>query len=142
MVEAHLRTCGNCRDLLRAQQALEEVLDEWEPDPISPDFNRRFWARVERENRRYPAARWFASLAARWTPLSWQPVASLAAACVLAAAALSIQVPNALRYGGEPSHPTAERIDVEQVERTLEDIEMLQQLNPAPAAEADESRSI
>jgi anti-sigma factor RsiW len=46
-VEQHLETCRACRDFVRQQKAVWQSLDIWDPEPISPEFNRRLYRRIE-----------------------------------------------------------------------------------------------
>ena len=65
-----------------------------------------------------------------------------AAACAMLAAALCIQGPaSPHRFEQEPQ-AKVERVDVEQVERTLQDLEMLKQLTATVSPEANSSSSM
>ncbi len=141
-VEIHLRMCESCQELVKAQRAVYESLDVWNGIEASPDFNRRMYARIEAEDRRSHLSRWASMLAARWSPFSWRPAMTFAAACAMLAAALCIRGP--LHHQNVVQEPQAkiERVDVEQVERTLQDLDMLKQLNPAVGPEANSSGSI
>lgn len=129
---AHLQVCGACRDLAAAQQSLWKALDSLEETPISPDFNRRLYARIEaEENSRSFASRWVGSLTARWFPFSWRPLMPAAAVCATLAAALFLQIPapRPLMTAEEgPVQIQAQKIDADQVERALDDLDMLKQL--------------
>jgi anti-sigma factor RsiW len=46
-VEQHLETCQECRDFVRQQKAIWQALDLWTPEPISPEFNRRLYQRID-----------------------------------------------------------------------------------------------
>lgn len=61
IVERHLEICETCRDLVAAQRGLWDTLDCWEPVDVSPDFDRRLYARIEAE-RGSSAGRLFAFL--------------------------------------------------------------------------------
>ena len=46
-LEAHMATCPACRDFRDQQQALWKTLDQWEARPVSLDFDRRLYRRIE-----------------------------------------------------------------------------------------------
>lgn len=100
------------------------VLDEWEAPTVSGGFNRRLYERIERER----GGGWLARLLYPAGARRWQQAFSLAAACLVLVALLILKLPVAPTV-----HPAqkVESVDIEQVERTLDDMEMLQQLNPA-----------
>jgi hypothetical protein len=108
--ERHLDLCLDCRAAVAAQQALWSALDAWATPEISPDFNRRLYARID-------AGR-------AW---SWRPAMGLAAACLVLIAMLLFRAPSQ----PDPPARAADSIDLEQVERTLDDLEMLRELGVA-----------
>lgn len=123
-LEQHIAVCPDCARIVEAQQAVWNALDDWQPAPISADFNERVWRRIEAENARPWWRRWL-----QWGAVtSWKPAMPLAAACMVLAAVALFQTP-----AGTPQPKSQpENIDVEQVETTLHDLDMLQQLG-APA---------
>jgi predicted anti-sigma-YlaC factor YlaD len=70
MMEAHLASCGDCRDRWSAQVALGSLFQTERTKfvrrspALSPFFETRFWARVEDDRR--PPARWRRF----WAPLT------------------------------------------------------------------------
>jgi anti-sigma factor RsiW len=131
-VERHIENCPGCRQWVGAQSALWQNLDDWKAPEVSRDFNRRLYQRIEQEERnRNPLAQWFQCFASRWTPFPWRTAMPVAAACAVLVAALVIQPPSFLRsQNRDESSARMERIDAEQVERTLDDLDMLKQLSP------------
>jgi len=110
------------------QERLWPVLDEWEAPTVSSGFNRRLYARIEHEEN----AGWLPRLWRRADGKRWQQAFSLATACVVIVAMLLLNVQPA-----PPAHPKSrmDPVDIKQVERALDDLEMLQQLNPAVKVE-------
>lgn len=47
MLEEHIHGCAECHEFVRGQQAVWDALDAWEPEPVSPDFNRRLYQRID-----------------------------------------------------------------------------------------------
>ncbi len=116
-VQAHLAACPACRRFVDAQSAVWNDLDRLEPAAVSPDFDRKLWARIEREERR----RW-------WAPPYWRPVLSLALAALLVIAAVIFERP---KPAPPPGQAQVETIEADRLERALDDIEMLRQLDAA-----------
>ncbi|MCX6621385.1 MAG: hypothetical protein NTY38_09945 [Acidobacteria bacterium] len=111
-----------------AQGAVWTALDAWEAPPVSADFNRRLYARIETEAQ----AGWWQRLFAPRNGFRWRQTCSLATACMVLVAVLLFNSPVAPPARPQPK---TESVDIEQVERSLEDMEMLQQLNPVAKVE-------
>jgi hypothetical protein len=125
ILEAHMEICPSCREFRDGQRALWAALDGWEAAPVSADFDRKLYRRIDAEGRGSLWSRWFGPL----QPVFWRPALPLAAtACLLLAVGFVLQTP-----GGNPvvADDTAKVQEVEQVERTLEDLDMLRQFNLA-----------
>lgn len=133
LFERHLENCAECRAFTEAQQAVWRALDEWGNIPVAPDFNRRLYARIEAEERRG----WWRRVAAQWANSFWLRPAAPVAAMVLAA--LLIQMPHAPEL---PSVQVAETVDVDRLERALEDLEMIRQLQLEPRPEVGLSQQM
>jgi len=125
--EQHMALCPACRAFAASQSAVWQALDAFEAMPLSEDFDERLFARIEREQRR--ASLWsglWNRMTAGGTAM-WRPAVPVAAAVVLAVGLW-------MRPGVVPPQPdlakSDNRVDVEQVERVLEDMEMLRQLAP------------
>lgn len=118
-LELHIKVCAACAAFTQAQRSVWEALDEWKPAPVSADFNARLYRRIEQEQR----LSWWQRIVRPAVPYSWKPAFPLAVACILLAAAFLIRSPEAVVDSG--SEARANKVDIEQVERTLEDLEML-----------------
>lgn len=125
----HVDTCAACAEFVAAQEAALEALDVWPTPPVSADFEQRLYRRIEREqeNCRGRLARFPA------------PKLALAAACGVVVMALFLQT-------GQPverfQDAKADKVEIEQVESALEDLDMLRQLDQASGGEARSSQSI
>ncbi|MBI1789393.1 MAG: zf-HC2 domain-containing protein [Acidobacteria bacterium] len=127
VLERHIATCPACREFRDAQKLLWDSLDQWDAQPVSPDFDRRLQRRIEQEEQRQG---WWRRLL---SPLLTRPAVPLTAtACLVLAAGFILQNP-----GGnvQPVADSAVVREVEQVERTLDDIEMLRQFDLVARAE-------
>lgn len=51
-VEAHLKTCSQCRHQLEALKETVSLLDQWKPPEVSPDFEKRVLNRIEEYERK------------------------------------------------------------------------------------------
>jgi hypothetical protein len=136
----HVETCGDCARFVGAQQVVWNALDQWEPEPVSMDFDRRLYRSIEQSK---PASGLPGGLRRLFGPLQplWRPVVPLAAACLLIVAGVMLHTPQAVIA---PAEPTArmEKIEPEQVESTLDDMEMLRELEVAPDREGNPSKSL
>jgi hypothetical protein len=129
-VEQHTRGCPACLKFVGGQRAVWEALDSWEAVPVSPDFDRRLYARIEQE------VSWWSRL----VPLMWRqglPVAAAAGLVLVAAVLLE-------RPAGVPVFraPVSAQVDVvgpDQAEHALEEMEMMRELNRLVVSEAAEA---
>jgi anti-sigma-K factor RskA len=123
--EQHVEVCAACQEFIAAQREVWSALDAFESMPVSPDFDDRLWARIEQEESRPWWAKAWSWMTAGGTAM-WRPLAPVAAGLVLA---VGLYLAPADREPvGEPLAKAVERLDAEQVETTLEDLEMLRQL--------------
>jgi anti-sigma factor RsiW len=127
VLERHMEHCAPCRAFGEAQKAVWTALDTWEAMPVTEDFDRRLHVRIaQEENRGY-----WSRLVRPWLPLNFRPALSLAAASVVVLVAFLVQSPQSA-----PQPAEVEIVDAEQVERVLDDLEMLRQVNLVPKVEA------
>src|SRR6476659_5995846 len=137
ILEAHMEVCPACQEFRDGQRALWEALDQWEARPVSPDFDRRLYQKIEEHEQ----MGWWARTFGPMRPVFLRPALPLAAmACVVLVAGFIIDEPGKL-FAPAADSPQVVR-EVEQVERALDDLEMLRQFDlVAPVAGADRSRS-
>jgi len=137
--ERHMAGCAECHRLAEAQIAVWGAMDAWNEVPVSPDFNRRLYARIEQEElRQNVLGKWARTIAARWSPFSWRPALPVAAVCATVLTAFLIQSPDRALVRNEPE-VKVESINAEQVERALDDMDMLKQLGAVIEAKASKS---
>ena len=120
-VERHIAECAKCREFVRQQRAVWAALDSWDAAPVSLDFDRRLYRRIEAQE----TAQWWRQVLQPFGKLSFRPAMSLAAAGVAMVAFLLVSEPSKI----DAPQARFEPVEVDQVEGTLEDIEMLQQLD-------------
>ena len=136
-VEAHMASCPACREFHDSQAALWAALDQWEARPISLDFDRRLYQKIEEQQQ----LGWWARIFGSARPMFLRPALPLAAtACLLVVAGLIMNTPERTPA---PAAEAPQVREVEQMERTLDDLEMLRQFNlAAPVTEGDHSRTM
>ena len=131
-LDRHVSICADCGRLVAAQRSVWNALDQWEPVAVSLDFDERVMARIAVEPS--PAPSWWSRIfATANSHVWWKPAMPLAAACV---ALLAVAV---WRGPGDAQAPAVsmDSAEVQQVEDTLSDLEMLRQLGlteTSPAA--------
>lgn len=133
MLERHMDVCPECRAFGQAQQAVWNALDAWEAMPVAADFDRRLYHRIDAQEQ----SGWWNRLTSGWRPVL-RPVAPLAAACAMVVAAVWLQTPAPVE---PPAQAQGEVVEIEQVERALEDLEMLR-VFASPPREAPSARSM
>ena len=149
ILERHLETCPSCREFAAAQRALWEALDSWEAAPVSRDFDRRLYHRIEQERIEQEVSLWDRLLRpfrpdsfrpSPFHPLMWRrglPVT--AAACLLVMAGVLIEQPAA---PPAPAKDVAqvESVQPEQVEQALDAMEMLNEFSHHVRGDNPESK--
>ena len=128
-LEQHLEACEKCRAIAEAQRAVWSALDSWVPEPVSPNFNEALYRRIGADQH-YPW--WRRLFQARW---SWRPAMPVAAACAALIAVFLLKGP----AEQQPSSQPAPAPQIEQVERALDDMDMLKQLGVAAPRETPSS---
>ena len=130
MVERHVEVCPACAQFVEGQRVVWNALGQWESPEISADFNRRLYQRIGQAK----PATWLDRLARPFHPL-WRPLVPAAALCLLIVAGVALHTPTAtLNPNGPQAH--VESVEPEQVERTLDDLQMLRELALTPPEEA------
>jgi len=135
LMARHLETCPECARIVHAQQRVWNALSQWEPEPVSADFDRRLYRKIDAQ----PAS-WIDRLFRPLRPF-WRPVVPLAAACLLIVAGVVLHTPRASLNPAD-SQVRVENTSAEQVERTLDDMQMLRELAVTPAPEESTSKSM
>ena len=124
-LERHMENCEACGRFASAQRLVWSALDTWESIPPSDDFDRKLYQRIERHER----SGW-------WRRIGWKPAMPFAAAGVTVVAAMLLYTPATRPVVPMRETSRIETLEPEQVERTLEDLEMLKQLSVAPGSQS------
>ena len=122
--EVHLKQCADCTRLVAAQKEVWDSLDAWTPQPVSNNFDARLYARIAQEQNRPAWLGWLRRIFQPPVPYPlWKSAVPLVAACAVLAAGLAVRVPDA--KDAVQHQLRAEKVDIEQVEQTLEDFDIL-----------------
>jgi anti-sigma factor RsiW len=130
-LEAHLESCTRCREFARSQKMVWQALEAWEAEPVSMDFDRRLFARIERA----PVS-WWARLTGQ---VMRHGVPLAAAAGVIILAGLMLR-PAVTPVAPPPESAQVEVLGPEQVQSALDDMEMLRDFNHLVRADSAEPR--
>jgi anti-sigma factor RsiW len=134
ILESHMDVCAECAEFRVKQELVWQALDAWEAPPVTPDFNRRLYQRIESE----AAAPWYVRLIS--TPWAmWKPAIPLAFAGLLIMAGFMLDHSVSITA---PSAPPAIRVSVteaEQVENALDDLQLLRQLDSGATSSSAET---
>jgi anti-sigma factor RsiW len=135
MIEEHMRACPACREFAEGQQAVWKALDGWEAAPVSEDFNRRLYARIEKE------VSWWDLILRPFRPLTMRhglPIA--AAAGVVIMAGFLLDRPAAMNPAAPQTSAHVESVASEQADQTLSEMEMMRELNRLVHPEGADSK--
>jgi hypothetical protein len=125
ILEEHIRICPACREFAEGQQLVWHALDTWEAAPPSPDFDRRLYARIEKQ------VSWWDVILRPFRPLLVRQGLPIAAAAgVVIMAGVLLDRPAGLSPGSLPqTSANVEAVAPDQAEPTLQEMEMMRELN-------------
>jgi anti-sigma factor RsiW len=130
MLEQHFAVCPACQSTAMEQSAVWKALDAWEIPPVSLDFDRRLYSRIDAGTR--PS--WWERLTLSFRPMPLRQTVPLAAtAGLLLMAGLLLHQPGPV---GSSTAPPSHIVRADQVETTLDDLELLRQFGPPNSAES------
>ena len=134
-VDLHMAECAACRSMAAGQAALWKALDLWPAPAVSLDFDRRLYHRIDVEMH----ASWWQRVSRRFRLIPLRQFLP-----VTAAAGLLLMAGWILR---EPAKVTAvprqaDTVRAEQVERTLDDMELLHQFSVANSNKGESENAL
>jgi len=134
ILESHMDLCPDCAEFRVRQELVWQALDAWEAPAVTPDFNRRLYQRIESE----AAAPWYVRLfTTHWA--TWKPAIPLAAAAVLVIAGFVFDHPTQSSSSSTAPMIRVSVTEAEQVENTLDDLQLLRQLDSTAASAPSET---
>ncbi len=132
--ESHIADCPDCRRIAEEQKRVWSALDVLAAPEIPSNFDDKLYARIAAEER----SPWWQSLLHPGFSFRLSAAAPVAAACAALAVMLVMRTPQPAPAPVPPAPATAtmqQNLDPNQVEQTLDDLDMLRQLtSPAPEA--------
>jgi hypothetical protein len=138
-LEEHIATCGACGEFARGQRAVWEALDAWEAAPVSTDFDRRLYRRIEAQVSWWDLlVRPFRSPLRTVTPR--RTLAAAAAACLLLTAGVLLRHPAISPAPAPNDMAQVDTVQPEQVERTLDAMEMLNEFSHHVRTDGSDSK--
>lgn len=139
MFEQHAETCARCGELRTAQAAVWRSLDEWTPAPVSAGFNRELWRRIDSDT----GTPWRERFAEAMRLSFWKPALPLALATALVVTAFVFDhSPRSTQNATAKSTATLVVTvgDADQLDRALDDIQLLREVDAESAAAKPDSR--
>lgn len=135
----HVAVCEACGEFVAGQQKVLALLDAWESAPIGQAFDRRVFERIDAYERQ---SLWHRIVEAAHQLMQRPIVPVVAAACVVlvATAVVELRPVQTQHQEKQLTGAAVERVDFEQVERTLEDLEMLREFDTSQLAETSQKR--
>jgi anti-sigma factor RsiW len=131
-LERHLEICPACREFAGGRKAVWDSLDAWEMAPVSPDFDRRLYQRIEQE------VSWWDLLLRPFRPLLFRQGLPIAAtAGLVLVAGLLLQHPANVPRSAAPESAQVEAMPPEQVEHAVDEMETIREFNRLVRTEAE-----
>jgi hypothetical protein len=138
--ELHADRCPDCASLRAAQSAVWLALDEWKPAPVSLGFNRELWRIIDADARK---SKWASAWGAAMQLSLWKRVAPLALGMVVVVTAF-VWDHSASQAGKTPANTNAPIVvtssDADQLDRALDDIQLLDSVDAAAAQAKPDAR--
>src|SRR5246127_2836188 len=120
----HAAFCPACRAFIRAQGAVSEALDTWEAPPVSADFDRRLYQRIQNQ------VSWWDVLMRPFRPLLVRQGLPIAAtAGLVLVAGLLFEHPANISPSDVPQSAQVEAMPPEQLEHALDEMETMREFN-------------
>ena len=134
VLERHMEICPACREFSSAQRAVWEALDAWEAAPVTLDFDRRLYRRIERE------VSWWELLVRPFGPVTMRQGLPIAAAAVMMVAGVMLDRQAAPTVSPARDTAQVEALQPDQVEHALDDMEMLGEFGRPMRADQSEPK--
>jgi len=137
--ERHMESCAACREFARGQRAVWEALDEWNTAPVSPDFDRRLYQRIERE------VSWWDLLIRPFRPLLVRqglPIAAAVGVMIMAGVMLDRPTVTPPSPQQDNAQVQMESLRPDQVEHALDDMDMLRDFSRLMRPDAPDSKKM
>ena len=135
LLERHMEICPACREFSSGQRAVWEALDAWEATPVTLDFDRRLYRRIDRE------VSWWQLLMRPLGPaLVRRGLPIAAAACLVVMAGVLLERPASAPPTTQPQSAQVDALQPDQVEHALDAMHMLGEFNYRVRGDAADSK--
>ncbi len=135
-LQLHLEVWPGCRRFVEDQTAVWRALDSWEAPPVSADFDRRLYQRIEQQ------VSWWDLLIQLFRPLIHSRSLPIAAAAgVLIMAGVLLDRPVVAPATPPQQSAQVEALQPDQVEHAVDEVEMLNQFNHLMRSEPADATS-
>jgi len=137
ILERHIAVCPACRHFADGQRAVWEALDSWEAAPVSADFDRRLYSRIESE------ASWRERVWRAVRPIfAYRGIPAAATACLLVTAGVVMLDRSVRPVHAPPVNPDIAVVEVQadQVETALDAMDVLSECNRKANPENPQSK--
>jgi anti-sigma factor RsiW len=135
ILERHMEICPACREFASGQRAVWEALDAWEAAPVTVDFDRRLYRRIDRE------VSWWNLLMRPLAPaLVRRGLPIAAAASLLVMAGVLLEHPAGTPPPAQPQSVQVETFEPDQVEHALDAMHMLGEFSHRVPGDAADSK--
>jgi anti-sigma factor RsiW len=132
VLEGHIEVCPACREFTSHQRAVWQALDGWEAPPVSADFDRRLYRRIEKE------VSWWEMFIRPFRPMLFrQGLPITAAAAVVLVASVLLDRPSVVPVPTPPESAQVEAVAPEQAETALQEMELMRELNALVHADTE-----
>jgi len=135
ILERHVEICPACREFSSGQRAVWEALDAWEAAPVTLDFDRRLYRRIDRE-----VSWWHLPMRRLRPALVRQGLPIAAAACLLVMAGVLLERPASAPPAAQPQSAQVEALQPDQVEPALDAMHMLGEFSNRMPGDATDSK--
>jgi hypothetical protein len=131
----HAAACPACRAFTAAQDTVCEALEAWEAPPVSADFDRRLYQRVEKE------VSWWDLVLRPFRPVMGSRALPIAAAAgLMIAMGLWIERPASAPALSVPASAQMEALPPDQAQHALEEMDMMQEFSQLVRSDSSDPR--
>ena len=135
LLERHMEICPACREFASGQRAVWEALDAWEAAPVTLDFDRRLYRRIDQE------VSWWQLLMRPLRPVLVRPGLPIAAAaCLLVMAGVLLERPAGAPPVAQPRPALVDALQPDQVDHALDAMYMLGEFSYRVRGDAADSK--
>jgi hypothetical protein len=135
ILERHIAMCGTCREFASGQRAVWQALDAWEAAPVSADFDKRLYWRIEAQ------ISWWDLLLRPFRPVTLRrSLPATAMACLLVMVGVILERPTVSPVPAANDMVQVDSVEPEQVEHALDTMEVLNEFSQHVRTDSPDSK--